>query len=743
MISEVLDNVAHFTKSQIANHQSNRVQDSHAAEAGTPAGSRNKVLNGKHDMRVYLKWIACMFLTAHFCGGVCLADQIPIPRIEQMPNMPRPYEMRDWQKVAQDFDALAFDFKRQGEHLPIIKWRRGPNAAGDKVFTIDTFVGKEDAQYEAIASLGAVNAATVAGIDKSKQHGENWVRTCTRFLNDKQGINVYLNNPNDRSGSSFWYELFPNILFYRIYSAYPETEGMADQFTMVADRWIDACVGMGGRVAPWTVPDFNHTAYSFVTETPYSNGLWKEGGSAAAIAWLEYMAHVKTGEAKYISAAKWGLDYLQNLEENPYYEILFPHGPYIAARLNAEQGTQYDVEKLVNWCFDGGNRRGWGETVGRWGAYDVAGVVCSLGGHDSGSYAFPMNTFNKASSLVPMVRYDPRFARAIGKWMLNAANSMRLFYANGLPPDHQTDHAWAAKHDPDACVAYEGLRRVQSTTVRLQSNHRTRYGRVKHGKLEHTRFTDKQYQILEETKTGDRDRLEHVWEVSLPKADSHDLTMVARVGGREPFDVSYAANPDGPFAPLCRFDSRKAEGKGGRLNVDGRSLFLRVVDVDPSDGDLDTVSVDDAWIISTINKSPYATGDAKANGWAKTNFGLYGSSFVGIFGGIIRKTNVEGILQLNCLATDYFRGPAYPTFLYFNPHGLQKQVEIDVGTAPRDIYDAVSGIFLKRKIAGRVAFSVPGDAAVLLVATPSEGRLETRDGRLLVNGVVVDYMSKK
>ena len=677
-------------------------------------------------------------------AGLCETSQIAIPRVEQMPNMPSPYRIRDWQKVARDFDTLAFDFEREGDNFPIIKWRVGPNAAGDKVFAIDTFVGKNGAQYEAITCLGAVNAATVAGIDKSNQHGENWVRYCANFLNDKSGINIYLNNPNDRSGYSFWYELFPNILFYRIFCHYPETEGMAKQFITVADRWIDACVGMGGRLDPWTVPDFNHTAYNFVTGKPHDNGLWREGGSAAAIAWLEYMAYAKTGKEKYLSAAKWGLDYLQKEEENPYYEILFPHGPYIAARMNAEQGTQYDIRKLVSWCFDGSNGRGWGETTGRWGEHDFSGVACSLEGSDLGTYAFPMNTFNKANSLVPMVRYDPRFARTIGKWMLNAANSMRLFYANGLPPDHQTDYAWAAKHDPDSCLAYEAIRRVQSMIGRLENNFETRFGRVKQGRLKHTQFTDKRYQVFEETRVGDSDRLEHIWKVMLPEADSHNLNMVAMVGGREAFAVSYSSHPEGPFTQICVFDSEKPAGRGGKLNVKGGApLYLKVTDADPNAGNdtLDSFSVDDVWIVSTINRSPFATGDAKANGWARTNFGLYGSSFAGLFGGIIKTTNVKGILRLDCLATDYFHAEAYPTYLYYNPFDARKKVVIDVGSRDSDLYDAVSDSFLKKNVDGKVKFTVPADSAVLLIVAPAKGNITRHGSKMLIDGIVVDYTS--
>jgi len=673
--------------------------------------------------------------------AACATTQIPIPRIEQMPNMPRPYAMRDWRKVARDFDALAFDFGRRGEHLPLIKRDKGPGVGEKEVFAINSFVGWGRHRYETITCMGAVNGASVAGIDKSDQNGADWVKLCANFFDDRPGISLYLNNPNDRTGGSFWYELFPNILFYRIFSRYPDTPGMAQQFTLVADRWFDACVGMGGRLAPWVVPDFNHTSYDFRSGKPVDNGQWREGGSSGAIAWLEYMAYVRSGNKKYLSATRWGLDYLQAAAKSPYYEVLLPHGAYVAARMNAEQGTRYDAEKLVHWCFDGSGRRRWGESTGRWGAYDFSGIACSLWGHKDGSYAFAMNTFNKANSLVPLVRYDARFARAIGKWMLNAANSMRLFYANGLPPDHQTDYAWATKHDPNACLAYEGLRRVQSTNVRLQANHLTRYGKVKHGPLRHTQSTDKRYQVLEETRVADRDRLEHIWMTTLPEADSHQLHMSAKVSGSEAFVISYAANAEGPFTQVCVFDSRNPRGRGGKLSLSSGPLYLKVADADPDVGNdaLDSLSVDDVWIASTANKSPYATGDAKANGWAKTNFGLYGSSFVGIFGGIIRTTNVEGILQLDCLATDYFHAPAYPTYLYFNPHTEQREVEIDVGAEPKDLYNGVTGAFLKRDARGKTAFAIAGDNAVLLVVAPAGGTFQRDGPKTLINDVVVDY----
>jgi hypothetical protein len=59
-----------------------------------------------------------------------------------------------------------------------------------------------------------------------------------------------------------------------------------------------------------------------------------------------------------------------------------------------------------------------------------------------------------------MVRYDKRFARAIGKWVLNLANATRLFYPNFLPPNMQDAGAWSSVNDPDRVIGYEALREV-------------------------------------------------------------------------------------------------------------------------------------------------------------------------------------------------------------------------------------------------------------------------------------------
>jgi hypothetical protein len=158
--------------------------------------------------------------------------------------------------------------------------------------------------------------------------------------------------------------------------------------------------------------------------------------------------------------SKWGFigpDFLQQLTKNPSYELQLPYGTYIAARINAELGTEYDIQKFTTWSFDRGHLRGWGTIVGKWGGMDVSGLVGEA--NDNGNdYAFQLNGVQQAAALVPMVRYDKRFANAIGKWMLNLANATRLFYPGFLPAHLQDGTAWSDTNDPERIIGYEALR---------------------------------------------------------------------------------------------------------------------------------------------------------------------------------------------------------------------------------------------------------------------------------------------
>ncbi len=386
--------------------------------------------------------------------------QIRISRIEQMPNLPRPFKMRDWKQVARDYDALVFDRHAQGRFLPLI-WEDHTRVTSDlDGFGLYTVAGDPrqgpavgPGRHEAVNCLAAVVGASLVGIDKLRQNGHDYVRMCERYFSprDKGGIDIFANNAGLSPGTgSMWYFLFPNTLAFMLADCYPG-HGRLDEYMR---RSADSIA----ELVPALEKGQEYTGYDFVRHEPVFNGRWREGDALAGVAWIEYMAWAKFGGREYLDAARRAMDTLDDLDQSTFYEVLLPYGVSLAARMNAEHGCDYDVTQLLNWCLDGNSvcRPGWGAIVGRWGGYDISGLQGSI--TDGGGYAFAMNTFELVAALAPLPRYDAKYARAVGKLLLNAANAARLFYTNGLPPENQT--CYEQREFSRDVIAYEGLRRM-------------------------------------------------------------------------------------------------------------------------------------------------------------------------------------------------------------------------------------------------------------------------------------------
>ena len=543
-----------------------------------------------------------------------VSPQVCIPRIEQMPNLPRPFKMRDWKQVAREYDALVFDRNARGRFLPLI-WEDRTHATSDlDGFGLYTVAGDprqgpavNPSQHEGINCLAAVVGAGLVGIDKRRQDGHDYVRMCERYFSpkDRGGIDIFANNTSLSPGTgSMWYFLFPNLLACMLADCYPGHGRLDEYMRRSADSIAELVLAL--EKGQW------FTGYDFVRHEPVFNGRWREGDAIAGVAWIEYMAWARFGESQYLEASHRAMEALDDFERSTFYEVLLPYGVTLAARMNAEQGCDYDVTQLLNWCLDGNNacRPGWGVIAGHWGGYDVSGLQGSI--TDGGGYAFAMNTFELAAALAPLPRYDARYARAVGKLLLNAANAARLFYADGLPPENQT--CYEQREFSRDVIAYEGLRRV----------------------------------------------------------------------GLRPQDT---------------------------------------------------------------DKTPCACGDPLGGRWRgheyASDFSLYGSSHVGLMAAVIERTDQEGILQLDCLKTDFFHERAYPTCLYYNPYGQRREIHIDTGSLLVDFYDAVQHSFVHRRAGGKTSLALPADTAALIVLTPAGGAINRDGSRMLVDGVVVDYNARE
>jgi len=145
--------------------------------------------------------------------------QEDIATVELMPNLPEPYELIDWREKAIAYDRLVFDFDARGEFLPLV-WLDNSRIDCDRpTFGLPSYVGSPNQakgitnSQESITCMGAVLGATLAGIDKSHQE-HDYAAMCEAWFNTANAMNLVLNRRRDFPGSSFWYELFPHIVFY-------------------------------------------------------------------------------------------------------------------------------------------------------------------------------------------------------------------------------------------------------------------------------------------------------------------------------------------------------------------------------------------------------------------------------------------------------------------------------------------------------------------------------------------------
>jgi hypothetical protein len=240
------------------------------------------------------------------------------------------------------------------------------------------------------------------------------------------------------------------VLFYNICDIFPKVVNAEIIQKKIADKFCKADSILNGN--------YDYSYFDYAKMKGMKNNIPLQQDAAGGHGYVLYAAYNKFKDERFLKHAESAISALNNQKESCFYEILLPAGIYTACRLNAEQGCNFDIQKMLNWVFDGNKkangRNGWGVILGRWGKYDVSGLQGSI--IDGGGYAFLMNSMKMAMFLVPIVKYEPEYARAIGKWMLNNVNASRLFFPNEIPNENQA--LPELKNITNSIIAYEGLR---------------------------------------------------------------------------------------------------------------------------------------------------------------------------------------------------------------------------------------------------------------------------------------------
>jgi hypothetical protein len=401
------------------------------------------------------------------CRQSMPVEQVSIARIDSMPALPEPYKMLNWLETSVEFDEYVFNHTLTGDYMPFIWLDDNQRNFSQTTFGLYTAIGdvrqgadKNNGEFhEAINSLGALLSAGLVGIDKTQQDGFNYVKMVQNYFNSENGWNIMMNNTTPEIahlgggyGRDWWYDMFPNVLYYAVSDVFPGIERSDSLLRIIAEQVLKADSVLDGN--------YHFSYFDYAAMQGMHSHIPFQEDAAAAHAWILLAAWEKFGDERYLEGSHSAMQALLSQNESRFYEVLMPFGAYTAARLNAEHNGSYDITTILEWTFEGTHaadgRYGWGVILDRWGEYDVSGLVGSWS-HDGG-FAFLMNTFDLAWPLVPMLRYAPEYSVAVGKWMLNAANASRFFYPHEMPDEHQ----WLPQQKAITrnVIAYEGLKKT-------------------------------------------------------------------------------------------------------------------------------------------------------------------------------------------------------------------------------------------------------------------------------------------
>lgn len=571
-------------------------------------------------MKQLILALTILLIGSYSCTKDNLGDpvtQTVISRIDEMPDLPQPFEIINWKKKALQFDSLVFIFDNPAPYGSFI-WLDSARHNIDQVtFGLYTTIGdvrqgpdKNNGEFhESLTSLNALIGAGLLGIDKTNQHGYNFVKMSQNYYNSDNNWNIVMNNTNPEIailgggyGRDWWYDVYPNLLFYAVSALFPDVENANSIMHSVAEQFFKSDSVLDGN--------YDYSYFDYAEMKGMRNHIPWQQDAAGGHAWVLYSAYQKFGDIRYLEGAKSATQSLDNQKESRFYEILLPFGAYTAARLNAEHNTDYDVKKQLDYIFDGcqseSGRYGWGVIEDRWGEYDVSGLQGSI--TDGGGYGFFMNSVAMAWPLLPMVKYEPQYATAIAKYMLNMINASRLCYPDKIKEENQ----WLPhlKDLTNGIISYEGVRKFD------------------------------------------------------------DMGNPALIG------VSPVAIGDGP-----------------------------------------------KWVEGQPEESM---------------FSLYSTSIVGVLGAIVNKTEVEGILALDCNATDFYGANKYPTFLYYNPYDEPKEVTYP-SDANVDLFDVLSKTYITKNKSGDVMVQLPSKKAALIVALPAGTKLSDKNGKIKTDIATLVY----
>ena len=337
-----------------------------------------------------------------------------------IPMIPDNYVYKDWKGLATDFTEMLFNF----DQYPLGYIDRSYKNTGRESlgFLTNASDDQDISKAQAITAIGALLSANLVGKESIGEEKLNQlVQLVQSYYNIENGEGLFLNYQKvNTKDLTFWEQVYPGVLYFMLMDRYEATVDSEQILRSIADSWYEVVMDLGGND---NMVDMGYTGYDFKEKKPYDNGEWIEPDAAAGIALMQYFAYEKFQDRKYIKAAELCMNYLDEFQRNPGYEVLYLYLPYLSARLNALENYHFDTPKHMEFFFtESDYRNEYGMFNGEFGT----GLIGKRTEYGGTAYSFP--SIVGATAIVPTLKYDQRYAVEVGRYLLQLTNSLNLFY---------------------------------------------------------------------------------------------------------------------------------------------------------------------------------------------------------------------------------------------------------------------------------------------------------------------------
>ena len=377
-----------------------------------------------------------------------------IQATQDIPYLPDHYRYIDWRQRAVEFNNFLFK-----TNTADIIFNQEEKNTGRAALGIKTYLDEGmEAPSQALTLIGALLSTEALNLNiLNEEEISKLMESIESYYNIENGEGTFLNYQEGNSKEmSFWQQLYPSIVYFMLMDRYSPTVDSDAMLQNIADTWYEVVMDLGGSDG---IVDFGYTGYDFKNKIPFDNGKWIEPDAAAGVALLQYYAFEKFGDRKYMKAANLCMEYMDDFDRNPGYELLYLYLPYLSARLNSTGDYHFNTAKYMEFFFtESDYRREYGIFNDDY-ATGLIGERTQYGGSPSS-----FQSIIGATALVPMLKYDQRYAIEVGRYLLNVTNNLNLFYdedssdnANIVPLERVEKDGDARQRHSILSGAYLGL----------------------------------------------------------------------------------------------------------------------------------------------------------------------------------------------------------------------------------------------------------------------------------------------